>query len=314
MMSHRPSAQSLVALTCVAALAAACTQQAAEPAAAPSRTPAAAPVPPAPVVNYACESGKTVAVQYPDTATAQITYQNQTYALRTAAASTGVRFAGSGVEWWTVNRDGQESATLSRLGPDQAVGATVLERCSRPTPVPGVPTGPSPLPTPAPGGVLLVSPPCRSAQLKLTAEGGDAGMGNRVTVLGLQNTGPVACSLTGYPTVTLLDGRGRSLTAIRSEQSPGNYFHSNTAPKPVELAPAALAPNAKAYFDMAWNVVPHEGAGETACPTATTVRLLAPGETGADNAPATLAQTFTPCGGRIRISPVRPVAEDTPPT
>ena len=37
-------------------------------------------------------------------------------------------------------------------------------------------------------------------------------------------------------------------------------------------------------------------------------RMIAPGDT----SPVTLEQTFTPCGGRIRVSPFRPVAEPTP--
>ena len=282
-------------------LLSACTQEAAEP-------PAVAPVQPvapaitAPAVGYACESGKTVSVQYPDASTAQLTYQNQSYALRTVQAASGARYSGSGVEWWTATRDGQETATLSRLGPNEDVGIAILERCSRPSSGGPAPAGPTPLPTPAPGGVLPASAPCKGAQLKLSSEGGDAGMGNRVAVLGVQNIGPQACSITGYPGVSLLDGRGRTLTMIRAEPSPGNYFRGGQAPTPVNLAPQA-----KGYFDLAWNVVPNEGQGETTCPGAATVRVTAPGDTTV----VTLAQPFTPCGGRVRVGPMRPVAEDS---
>ena len=121
--------------------------------------------------------------------------------------------------------------------------------------------------------------------------------------VGVQNIGASACSLTGYPTVMLQDRQGRNLTAIRSEQAPGTYFTAGQAPTPVELAPQA-----KAFFDMAWTVIPHEDKGERVCPSASGIRMTAPG----DSSPVTLAQTFTPCGGRIEVSPFRPVAEPAP--
>jgi len=55
----------------------------------------------------------------------------------------------------------------------------VLERCSRPSSGPIAP-GPVPGPQPAPGGVLPASAPCKGPQLKLSADGGDAGAGNRI--------------------------------------------------------------------------------------------------------------------------------------
>ena len=266
----------------------------------PSPAPAPVAVSTAPV-NYACESGQAIQVQYPDTATAQLKHRNQTYLLRTAATPTGVRYIGSGVEWTVATGDGLENATLSRLGPNDQVGSAVLERCSRPTS--DMPA--TPAPAPAPGGALPAAGlPCRGPQLKMSSEGGDAGAGNRVAVLGVQNIGTRTCTLTGYPVVTLQDGQARALSDVRADQSPGNYFRNGTAPTPV-----VLAPQAKAYFDLAWNIVPHEGNGETVCPTATRIRMTAPGDT----SPANLAMRFTPCGGRVRVSPFRPVVEDAPP-
>lgn len=282
-------------------MTAACTPEAE----APPAPVEAAPVPtapPAPAIGYACESGMTVEVQYPDTATAQLKYKNQTYPLRTAPSASGARYAGSGLEWTTATRDGQESAILSRLGPNEDVGVAVLERCSRPVAT-TTPTGPQPLPMPAPGGVLPVALPCKGPQLKLSAEGGDAGAGNRVSIVGVQNVGSQACSLTGYPNVTLQDAQGRNLTTIRAEQTPGSYLRAGQAPAPVELAPQA-----KALVDLAWNVVPNEGNGQTSCPQAARVRMTMPGDTSV----VTLTQTLTPCGGRVRISPFRAVAEPVP--
>ena len=288
--------QSACVAVSVLALLAACSQEAPPPAEPPvepvapaATTPAAAPV------TYACESGQSVTVVYPDASTARVTYKGQTSEMRVARSASGARYTGAGLEWWTANRGGVESGTLSRLGPNEEIGTTVLERCSRPSSTPDV------LPPGAPaGGVQPVAAPCKGPQLRLSTDGGDAGMGHRVTIVGVQNVGAQACSLTGYPTVALQDRQGRDLASVAAEQKPGSYLRAGEAPKPVELAPQA-----KAFFDLAWTVVPHEDKGEKTCPTAGRIRMTAPGDT----SPVSLAQVFTPCGGRIEVSPFRSEAE-----
>lgn len=301
----------LTAFVAIAALTgvSACSQEAPEQPTAPVE-PQAAPASTAPMVGYACESGATLQVQYADSDTAQLTYKTQTYALRSVQAASGARYVGAGVEWWTATRDGQESGTLSRLGPDGTTGVAVLERCSRPIAAvgPGMTPGPMPTPvqtpTPAPGGVLPASMPCKGPQLKMAAEGGDAGAGNRVRNFSLQNVGTQACSLTGYPGVTLQDTRSRAVTSIRADQSPGSYFRQGQAPTPVELAPQA-----KAYFEVAWNVVPDETM-QKSCPSVASLRATAPGDT----SPVSLPFEFQPCGGKIRVSPIRAEADPEPAT
>ena len=273
-------------------------EQAAEPVAPPPEptTPVAEAAPVS--ATYVCDSGLSVAVAYPDPQSAQVTYRDRTYALRGAPAASGARYADAEVEWRTLTRDGVENGTLSRQVAEDA--PVVLERCSRPAPAAPV----VPAPAVAAGPVAPAASPCKGPQLRLTAEGGDAGAGNRVSVLGVQNLGAQACSLTGYPAVVLQDRQGRPLTGIRAEQVPGNYFRTSPAPTPV-----LLAPQAKAFFDIAWNVVPDESQGQTTCPSVARVRVTAPGDT----SPVSLDQSLTPCGGRIRVSPFRPVADDTPP-
>lgn len=267
-------------MTCLGLTAAACSQEAP-----PTTAPVEAPVAPlAAAVGYACESGKVVTVTYPDTETARVSYDGRDYVLASAVSASGARYAGQGLEWWTASRDGQESGTLSRLAPNDTTGGTIIERCSRPVPA----LAPSP------------EAPCVGTNLRLSVEGGDAGMGNRLTTLALQNVGTQTCSLTGYPTVTLADAGDRVLTAVKAVQEPGSYFTQGTAPTPV-----ALKPQSKAYFDLAWNVVPHEAEGEKACPEAKTLRLTTPGDT----ALVTLPLTLTACGRQIRVSPFRPVSE-----
>lgn len=274
----------------------ACTRETATPAEPVNQTPPVAQpaASTAPPIGYACESGQTVTVQYPDTATASVAYKGQTYALRLVPSGSGARYSGSGVEWWIATREGSESATLSRLGPNEDVGVAVLERCSRPSanpalPVPGAPTTPQP----APGGVLPASTPCRAANLRLNSETADAGAGGRTNVFGVTNAGATPCSVSGYPAVSLLDTQGRGLTAIRSDQNP------QTA------TPVNIPAGGKAYFDIHWTVVPFEGGGERVCPTAARVRVLIPGDTAALAVPL----SFTPCGGRIRVNPFRGAVE-----
>lgn len=286
----------------IVALTAACTQEAEAPPAPVEPSPAPS-TPAAPPISYACESGQSVTVTYPDAASARLAYRGQSYVLRLVEAASGARYAGSGLEWWTATSDGSESATLSRLGPNEDVGVAVLERCSRPASGP-VATGPVVTPQPAPGGVLPSAPPCRGPQLRLSNDGGDAGVGNRVANIGVQNIGASACSLTGYPGIVLQDRQGRNLTAVRSEQSPGSYFTQGQAPTPV-----TLAPQGKAAFELAWNVVPNEAAGEKTCPSAARVRFTAPGDT----SPVTLNMNLTPCSSRVRVSPIRSPDAAIPP-
>lgn len=236
-------------------------------------------------VGYACESGKTVVVAYPDAQTARVSYEGKDYVLTSVVSASGARYAGQGLEWWTASRGETESGTLSRMGQGDQAGGVIIERCSRP--VAAV--------APPPSGA-----PCAAENLRLAVEGGDAGMGHRVTILALRNAGPSACTVTGYPSVSLLDGDGKLLTGVRAAQAPGNYFAQGRAPTPVEIRPQQAA-----WFDLAWSVIPHEDKGETTCPSAKTVRVTAPGAASA----ITLPLAFTPCGGQVEVSPLRPVAD-----
>jgi membrane-bound inhibitor of C-type lysozyme len=289
--------RSLVVVVTGALALAACNRDVAVPATPVEQAgaPAAATAPAAPAIGYACESGRTVMVQYPDTATAQVSYGGQSYAMRIAPSGSGARYAGSGLEWWTASRNGLESATLSRLGPNDDVGMAVLERCSRPSSNPDLPP-PGPGPSPQPGETAVA---CRAADLRLSNDGSDAGAGNRANVFGLTNAGAAACSLSGYPVVSLLDAQGRALTAVRPDQNP------------AVVTPVTVQPNTKAYFDIAWNVVPNEANGERVCPAVARVSL----RVGSDPAALAIPLAFTPCGGRIRVNPFRGTAEPglTPP-
>lgn len=282
MISTRPLAVVLMGALSLAA----CDREAAEPVRpVPQETPVAPAIAPTtPPIAYACESGETVQVQYIDTETARVTYRDQTSIMRLAVSGSGARYVGSGLEWWTASRNGQENATLSRISPNDQVGTAVLERCSRPSANPALPPPGQPPATSAVAGSI-----CRTADLRLAAGEADAGAGNRGQVLTLTNAGTSSCSLSGYPAVSLLDANGRPVSGVRADQNPGT------------AAPVTLAAGGRAYFDIAWNVVPNEAQGQTTCPTAArvTVRL------GTDTASLALPLSLTPCGGRIRVNPVR---------
>lgn len=286
-----------LALVVGATILAGCTRDA-EPSAddmiqtAPVAVPAGSATP---AIAFVCESGQAVEVRYPDQDTASVAYLGRSYALRLVPAASGARYVGEGVEWRTASRPGQETATLSRVEANDDVGGVLLERCTRPSLNPSLPVQnpadqTAALPAePAPGGVLAASTACRPAQLRLASDSGDAGAGNRANVFSVTNTGPAPCSVAGYPSVSLLDGRGAALGSIRSDQNP------NTA------TPVNLTVGGKAFFDIAWNVVPHEGAGERVCPTAASVRVRIAGDATA----LTIPLVLTPCGGRIRVNPFR---------
>ncbi|WP_303698423.1 DUF4232 domain-containing protein [Brevundimonas naejangsanensis] len=263
-------------------LVAGCSQEKPAEPTSPIEAPA---VQDAAAVGYACESGKTVVVAYPDAQTARVFYEGKDYVLTSVVSASGARYAGQGLEWWTASRGETESGTLSRMGQGDQTGGVIIERCSRP--VAAV--------APPPSGA-----PCAAENLRLAVEGGDAGMGHRVTTLALRNAGPSACTVTGYPSVSLLDGDGKLLTGVRAAQAPGNYFAQGRAPTPVEIRPQQAA-----WFDLAWSVIPHEDKGETTCPSAKTVRVTAPGAASA----IALPLAFTPCGGQVEVSPLRPVAD-----
>lgn len=263
-------------------LLASCSQEAAPQPISPVEAPDSQPTP---AVGYVCESGRTIAVAYPDAQTARLSYEGRDRLLTNVVSASGARYAGEGLEWRTISRGGRENAVLSRLEPGGPTGGAVIERCSRPVAASA----------PPPSGA-----PCSGADLSLAVEGGDAGMGRRVTTLALRNAGAAACSMTGYPAVSLIDDGGQALTSVRGVQTPGDHFAQGRS-----LTTVKIEPRQAAYFDLAWSVIPREDRGERACPSVKTVRVRAPGA----SATVALDLAFAPCGGQVEVSPVRPVAD-----
>lgn len=277
-------------LALLAAATAACSREAQEPPRPMEAEPAAVTAERI-GADYDCAGGEVIRAVYdPAAQTAQLVYKGRSYALRTAVSASGARYTGEGLEWWTAHRGGGESGTLSRLGPDEDVGTAILERCV----LRAAPDGEAPQQAEA-------APACRGPQLELRLAGEDAGAGRRVATLAARNLGAQACTLTGYADVGLIDAQGTALSEIRADKELGAYFQPGDRPGPV-----TLAPQGEAFFDIAWSAVPHDEEG--ACPQAARVRATAPGDTSV----FALDLAIQPCGGRVRVSPFRPVAEASP--
>nr|WP_313417182.1 MliC family protein [Brevundimonas diminuta] len=88
-------------------------------------------------VGYACESGKTVVVAYPDAQTAHVSYEGKDYVLTNVVAASGTRYAGQGLEWHTASRGELESGTLSRIGQTGGGGGSGGRRRHRALQPPG---------------------------------------------------------------------------------------------------------------------------------------------------------------------------------
>ncbi|CBL46176.1 Hypothetical protein HDN1F_25930 [gamma proteobacterium HdN1] len=74
--------------------------------------------------TYRCESGETIAANYPTTDSATIQYKGHSHPMNIAISASGARYVGDGLEWWTKGSDG----TLSTLNADSTSGESI-ERC-----------------------------------------------------------------------------------------------------------------------------------------------------------------------------------------
>lgn len=142
------------------------------------------------------------------------------------------------------------------------------------------------------GGAAL--PPCRPAQLRLTADNPDGefdGMSHSGVELSIRNVGR-ACALPALPLVSMLDRRGRVLPAVRQPAPRGH-------PGPA-MVPVRLAAGHRAAIDLRWVSGPVFDRSRSVTAATVTVRIGA----GAIRAP--LGSTlFGPAG--------RPVTFDQSP-
>lgn len=283
-----------LSLILTAALAvSACTERAAEPPPAPEPAEAQSIS-----IPYVCGAGQSAEARYAADGTVVVNHAGQDYPMNPAEAVSGARWTGADLEWWVTLESGEEVGTLRRLGPDR-VGEAVVARCVRPA------SGGVLAPDPSAAGQANTPEPCASAGLALDVVSTEAGAGSRYTVLAFTNTGASACSLEGYPGLSLLGEDGAARGDLRVDQSLGPYYAEAGRPDRV-----VLFPGGRAFFDLISTAVAGEIPGETEpCRAITTVQAGPPGDAG--NLEAELE--LNPCNGRVRVTPFRPVQELTPP-
>ncbi|HJQ03340.1 MAG TPA: DUF4232 domain-containing protein [Jatrophihabitans sp.] len=93
--------------------------------------------------------------------------------------------------------------------------------------------------SPPPAGLLACGPP----YLRLAVRSAGSGLSHAGYVLLFTNTGQIACTMTGYPTLTILDGQDRPV--VRASPTPSGYLGGLRNPKPP-FPTAVLGPGGTA--------------------------------------------------------------------
>ncbi len=237
--------------------------------------PLPTPVPaPSGQAIYDCAGGQAVQATYAgDNAT--VVYLNQTYLLKRTPATDSPTYAGQGRQWTIRTTPDRETGTLAN-----ASGQAVAQCVKR------APGAPPPAPVPA--------PPCRSGDLSLSKVGADAGAGQRQVTYAFVNNGAAACSLKGYPTLSLFDADGKRADGVTTVQTEQSYFNVGGPPQDVNIAH-----NARGLFYISFTGIQ---ATDKPCVAIARVQATPPGNTQAIE----VSDTLSVCTGQIRLSPIRP--------
>jgi len=166
----------------------------------------------------------------------------------------------------------------------------------------GPPTTASTTSTAAAAGTTTSAPPtsrtCPASALTGAVHGSSGGAGTIETTIVLHNASGAACTLSGYPGLTLLDANGNALTTTTVRG--GDLAFERVPPTTVTLAPGQ-----DAMFNVGTTDVP---TGTEACEEAARLQIYPP------NATDTLivALRLTVCGGgAVHASPVFPASAAT---
>ena len=163
----------------------------------------------------------------------------------------------------------------------------------------------SPRPAPAPLATDAQAPLCSPDALKVQEIAGSMHGSYHSTKLGFRNQTGVACRLSGYPLVALLNGQGQSLgsiavertteAAVRAELAEAAPQHGGAPPESAgsALAKVILMPKSVAAFRVVWS------AGEN-CAQVTRLLITAPGTARSFS----VAQPMRVCTGRIQVTPL----------
>jgi Protein of unknown function (DUF4232) len=142
---------------------------------------------------------------------------------------------------------------------------------------------------PAPNAVA-----CKSGDLSVKHQSDDAGAGQREVVYAFTNNAAAACSLTGFPTLALIDANGQPIGSVPTVQSEDGDFAANGAPATVNLAPKGTAVFRIRYTGISGAGIP--------CVNTAKIRVTPPGNTQAIE----LNDALQICSTQVRLSPVRP--------
>jgi Protein of unknown function (DUF4232) len=165
--------------------------------------------------------------------------------------------------------------------PAAAPPATSQPAAASPAPTPTAPRPRATQPTPPPTSHQPTGPiACRTSQLHLRTGLTDGATGRQWTTYVFQNRSALDCTLSGFPTVRLLDPSRREIASLPSHDAATN---------PV----VRLRPGGSAYFSVGQPSGP-EYPGQP-CPAAATLIVTPPHQGQALRIPTTLA----PCGGRL---------------
>ncbi|HEY3814928.1 MAG TPA: DUF4232 domain-containing protein [Caulobacteraceae bacterium] len=163
----------------------------------------------------------------------------------------------------------------------------------------GAPVGNTVATTPANNMAGSTTPPanaapCKSGDLSLAHQSDDAGAGQREVVYAFTNNAAAACSLTGFPTLALIDAKGQPITSVPTVQSQDGDFAANGAPATVNLAPKGTAVFRIRYTGISGAGIP--------CVNTAKIRVTPPGNTQAID----VNDALQVCSTQIMLSPVRP--------
>jgi hypothetical protein len=135
-------------------------------------------------------------------------------------------------------------------------------------------------------------PTCQASELAITSAGGSAGVGHVGIQFRVRNYSTQPCSLTGFPSVALLDSARRPLPTTLT-WGPG-YLAGQRPVRTVDLGVA--------YFVVEWVDMPAPG---QSCPPAPYMLILLPA-TEAAPLVSLAPGTADACGGKLTVSPVEP--------
>lgn len=148
-----------------------------------------------------------------------------------------------------------------------------------------------------------VATACATSQLKVVLGIANGAMGHIGQEVHLQNTSTSACTLSGYPSLQLIDGVGKPLATHITDGS--DYIVPRIRVRTVTLAPNGAAAFLIGYADAT-------GYGSAQCPKSSSVKIYPPHLT----SPLIVAWHLQPYGGatiatlrcgEITVSPVAPV-------